>query len=104
MATVYVTQENPKLNYAPAEEYGEIVFLTRDDLNPIKNSLHNQAVIKQVEQRLIGFNPQEDYIVISGSPMITALVFMLIREVSNKVNILKWSNRDCVYQKITFSI
>lgn len=104
MAKVFVTQENPKLNYAPAEEYGDIVFLTKDDLNPIKNSLHNQALIKQVESRLSSFNPDEDFIVISGSPMVAALVFMLIRGASKKVNILKWSNRDHVYQNISISV
>lgn len=100
MPKVYVTQENPALNYLPAEEFGEVVFLTRDDFNPIKNSLANEALLADLQRKLKAFLPDDDFMVISGSPVVSAAVFMLLRDRTNRVKILRWSNRDRIYQPL----
>jgi len=103
-AKVYVTQENPALNYLPAEAFGDVIFMTRNDFSPMRNSLGNEALIAELRQKLQNFNPKVDYLTISGSPVVTAAVFMLLREVTDTVNILRWSNRDKMYQHLVISV
>lgn len=101
---VFITQENPNLNYLPAEEFGEIIFLTRGEYSPVKNSLNNDKLIDELRSKLKMFRPRIDYMVISGSPVVSGIVFMLIREMTDTLNVLRWSNRDRVYQPLVVSI
>ncbi len=101
---VFVTQECSH-DFIGAEQYGEVVFLTRDDLNNTKGSLHNEAVVAQIRHALLKFLPSIDYIVIAGSPYVSALVFMLLASMGIKeVRVLRWVNRDRVYVPMTISI
>ena len=102
-ARVFVTQENPNLNYLPAEEFGDIVFLTREDFSPVRNSLHNGALMTDVRTKLKDFDPERDYITVSGSPVVAAVVFMILSERTRLVNILRWSNRDHLYQHLVIN-
>jgi hypothetical protein len=101
---VFITQENPNLNYLPAEAFGEIHFLTRSDFSPVKNSLNNENLVAELRQKLKEYEPARDYLVISGSPVVSGVAFMLIRERTDMVNILRWSNRDQLYQHLTITI
>lgn len=103
-AKVFITQENPNLNYLPAEQFGDIVFLTREDFSLVRNSLHNDALIAEVRQKLKEFNPETDYITVSGSPVVAAVVFMILSEKTKTVNMLRWSNRDHVYQHLVINV
>lgn len=97
MSTVYVTQENGH-DFSKAEQYGEVVFLTHDDLNNLKGSLHNEDLLNRIRGRLIKFNEDEDWIVVTGSPYVTAAVFMILgAKHVRKVQVLRWDNRDFRY-------
>jgi hypothetical protein len=94
---VLVTQET-SFNFAAAESFGEITFLTRDDLNNIKGSLHNESLIKDIGHKLQHFDSDEDWILVAGSPYVAAVVFMLLgwRGIRN-IKILRWDNRNLIY-------
>lgn len=97
MPRVYITQET-NYDFTNAESFGDIVFVTRDDLNNMKQSLHNEGVLKQIRARLHDFDYDLDWLVIAGSPYITAAVFAILgRKGAKKLNILRWSNRDRFY-------
>ena len=102
---VFVTQEQEKLNYSPAEEYGEVVFITRNEFSIMKASLRNEALIDEIASKLKSFDPSVDYITVSGSPVVAATVFLVLglRKVRS-VNMLRWSNRDCVYHPVTIQL
>lgn len=97
MPKVYVTQETG-FNFTDAENFGTVEFITRDDLNNMKGSLHNERVVRDIRRKLRDFNLDEDFIVIAGSPYVSALVFTLLgmRGVRT-LRILRWDNRDQVY-------
>ena len=101
MPNVWVTQENPSFNYLPAEEYGEVNFITAQDFSPMANSLTNVAVINSIRDALTRFNADEDFILPSGSPVVSAAVFMAVGRITKKARVLKWSNRDQNYIPIT---
>jgi len=97
MPRVFITQET-NLDFTPAERYGVVEFLTRDDLNNIKGSLHNEKLVADISRRLRDFDDKEDYVVIAGSPYVSALVFMLLaRKGVRSVRLLRWNNRDFDY-------
>lgn len=104
MAKVYVIQETPH-NFLPAEQYGEVEFLSIGDFNSTRNSLHNENLVRNLRQRLKAYRPETDYLVITGSPYVTAAVFLILGHRGvHEVQFLRWSNRDMVYTPLTISI
>lgn len=95
--TVYVTHEVPTANYGPAEEWGEVVFLSVAEISGVPNSLHNRKLIAAIRDRLKDFDPSTDFIAPSGSPIITGIVFAIVREKTTIFNVLKWNSRDAAY-------
>lgn len=97
MGRVFVTQES-SYNFSKAEKFGEIVFISRDDLHNTQASLHNEQVMQEINRKLKNFDENEDWLVIAGSPYIAAVVFLNLgkRGVKN-LNLLRWDNRDYMY-------
>lgn len=104
MPKVFVTQEMPQFNYTTAEEFGDIVFLTANDWSPVASSMHNETLLGNVKNQLKFYNNQEDFIVMTGSPIIIAVAFMVLSRHTNRVQVLKWSNRDLMYSKVTIEV
>jgi hypothetical protein len=59
-----------------------------------------------MRRKLESFNPALDYLAPSGSPIISGIAFMLLeaQRVKYPVRVLRWSNRDRVYQPIHVSL
>jgi hypothetical protein len=105
MTKVFITQEQSKLNYLPAEKYGEIQFITRDEFSPVAGSLANVRLMDQIVRHMKTFDPMQDYIVFSGSPTIAAAVFAIVGRLQiDAFRILRWSNRDNSYTPILIHI
>lgn len=98
--SVYVTQETSH-DFTGAESYGDIVFMTKDDYNNIRSSLMNKALTNEIKHVLQKFDPINDWIIITGSPYVAAMVFMVLGAMGiREVNILRWDNRDFVYRPL----
>lgn len=100
MSRVWVLQETNH-DFTKAENYGEVVFVSvagQDDFNNLRGSLSNERLLAHLSHELRDFNPEEDYIVITGSPYITAATFLILgnRRVQG-VRFLRWDNRDLIY-------
>jgi len=104
MPRVFVTQEQSRLNYLPAEKFGQIVFITRDEFSAVASSLSNQALIDEIWKKLADFAPDDDYIVFSGSPTVAAAVFAVIGKIADAFTVLRWSNRDSFYTPILIDV
>lgn len=90
MTKVYVTHESLNFDYTPAEVYGDIDFLTATDLSVHHNSPSNRTTVDGIRKKLEGFT-QDDYLLPSGSPIITGLAMAILHERFEKINVLKWS-------------
>jgi hypothetical protein len=101
---VFVTQEQSKLNYLPAEKYGEIEFITRDEFSPVARSLGNVTIVQTIKDKLANFDPEKDYIVVSGSPVVAAAVFAHIGSMHQRFTVIRWSNRDNIYTPTTVDL
>lgn len=96
---VWVTQEMSKFNYLDAENYGEVRFLTARDYSSMVGSLSNDALLKDIRDRLSEFNPETDYLVPTGSPLVVMVVMSIVarKYSTNRFKVLKWDNRHMKY-------
>jgi len=106
MTKVFVTHENANLDYSPAEAWGELCFITHKDFTSMGElSPHNADLIREIRAKVATFNADTDLIVISGSPLVAAAMFMLLAKRGiSRVNILRWSNRDHNYNRTSINI
>jgi hypothetical protein len=100
MAKVWVTQETNH-DFLQAQQWGDVVFITNDDVSGIRGSLRNETLIDGIHHKMKNYDPDEDYIVITGSPYVAAMVFhaLGLRGV-RQLRMLRWSNRDHVYAPV----
>lgn len=106
MSKVFITQENSNFNYVPAEDFGTLVFMTSLEFSKYKDSQINKNILATIKAQIDKFNPEADYVLLSGSPVVNGAVFLALGEkfgFSEEINILKWSNRDGVYQTMTIN-
>lgn len=101
---VYITHEVSTANYSTVEEFGDPVFLSVSEVSNVPGSLHNRKLVYNIRERFKEYDPKEDYIAPSGSPIITGLVFAIAREKSETFNVLKWNSRDSKYTAIRINI
>lgn len=108
MTTVYVAQENNKVNYAPAEDYGRIVFLTSDEFSGLPQSLRNANVLQDICARFAAFDPTEDLIILTGNPVtmgyVFHLAFMRAIDVGVPLRYLQWDRNAGLYRVGMFPI
>lgn len=94
---ILVTQEMP-WDFTDAERFGRISFLASDDLHNTKGSPHNERLLADLRNKLVKFNPKTDWILVTGSPFISAAVFLILGHFGHRyVPILRWNNRDRRY-------
>jgi len=90
---VWVVQEG-KNDYAAAEQFGEVNFVTKSDLRSMKGEQQRQ-VHADIRQFLTNYIPGHDYIVPAGNPIILALLCMALGVGSHKF--LKWDGMRATY-------
>lgn len=94
---VFVTQETA-FDFKPAEQFGDVQFLIGLDLVNIKNSEHNTRLLRELHRKLRRFSPDRDWLLIAGSPYVSAAVFLILGQLGvHQLQLLRWSNRDGVY-------
>ena len=98
-ATVWITQENNK-NYSQAKNYGEPTFVTSFEYSSIANSKINSYILKDIDAMANKFNPETDYLLFTGDPVIIALCVHALLAIHGSVNVLKWQNQDKIYNSI----
>lgn len=100
---VFVVQENPNLNYTSAEQFGEVVFMTAVEFSPMKNSPRNKFILDGIEAMMRDFDPDVDYLLLSGNPIIMGYVFHLAMSKKPEVSVLWWSRDDRKYNEVLFN-
>lgn len=100
--TVWVTQESPLLDYTDAERFGEIRFITADELTGQKGSLRNIDIYNRVLAELTAFEPSIDFVLSSGAPNLVATAFYILgmSYPNTDINFLAWNNRMRQYRHI----
>jgi len=101
-AKVIISQESGRLNFADAERFGEIRFLTNQEYSKIKSSITNKQTLKDVKDGLSDFDPDKDFLLLSGDPILMAFSFHLAFSKAKYVKLLKWDKVAGQYFEIHF--
>lgn len=87
MSKVYITQDVGKINFLPAEAYGELV--------PVINGYVNHTQLKRsmarMQDAMRGIT-KEDWIVPAGHPALIALAGYIMADRTGFIRILAWDN------------
>lgn len=101
-AQVYITQESRKFkDLDPAKKYGELGYITSLEYSMVKKSDNNAVIHSAIADTVGGINPDEDYILMLGDPIIIGLVIHKMLETHGIVRLLKWNNGS--YYPVTIS-
>jgi len=101
---VYVTQERAHINYEQAEQFGEVVFVSLDDLPTVSGSLRAKAQMEDIQQVMLSYKAGHDYILPSGSPLNIASVMIMAGRMGDRHNILKWESRSNSYSRVALEV
>jgi hypothetical protein len=91
------------MNYLPAEKFGEVKFLTASEFSPSQHSLRNKQILEQVMENLTDFDQDQDYLVLSGNPIIMGFVFSLLIQKKGYLRVLWYHSIDREYVEVNFN-
>ena len=91
--TVFITQENPKVDTLSARDWGHL----DPHLNPGR-------IVSQLRRKLRHYD-DEDWLLALGDPAIIGIAFAIAAESnSGRVNLLKWDKREKTYYPVQITI
>ena len=99
--TVYVTQENPRIDVVSALKWG--------DLEPLANPfdqihLDPSRIVSQIRRKLLAFG-DNDWLLAMGDPAIIGVAFAIASELNGgHVNLLKWDKIEKAYYPVKISM
>lgn len=102
MNRVFAVQEQPKLNYADAERFGEVNFIAFDDYSPVSNSERNQATRERINAMIEDHMKATDHLLLVGDPILIGLAIHKAIEKFGQVNVLKWDRMNTKY--VSFAV
>ena len=99
--SVFVTQENPRVNIISATKYG--------DLEPLASPfdqvhLNPGRIVSQLRRKLQKFN-DDDWLLAMGDPAIIGIAFALAASVNHgRINLLKWDKMERSYYPVKINL
>jgi hypothetical protein len=99
--TVFITQENPKVDTLSAREWGNLDPLT----SPFDQvHLNPGRVVSQLRRKLRHYD-DEDWLLALGDPAIIGIAFAIAADSnSGRINLLKWDKREKTYYPVQITI
>jgi hypothetical protein len=103
MAKVFVTHEQSQVNYLDAERFGDLTTVSAFDVIPHSD---NMQLWETIRKRLANFDPLTDYVLYSGSPIITAFCFVTLarQHPGSVIRVLRWDKHAGRYSVVQFPL
>ena len=107
--TVFISSENSTRDYSAAGAFGETHFINYLELSRTSGSSVNREIMSNIREAAHRFDPQQDYLVLTGDPLQIGLVFTAFAEKAKAqgfkhMAILKWNNRSNKYLQYTVEL
>ena len=103
--TVYVTQELKGRDLSGALSFGELEVLVRANVAVTDESV--DGIIDKMYDALEGFKAKEDYLLLSGDPVIIGIAFMVLSYYTltdeDPFRVLRWDRIEERYVSMTIS-
>jgi hypothetical protein len=99
--TVFITQENPRVDIIPAAKWGELIPLSSPHDQVVLNP---GRVVSQLRRKLKRYS-DEDWLLAMGDPAIIGIAFAIAADANQgRVNLLKWDRLEHMYYPIRISV
>lgn len=92
MSKVYISQDVGKINFLPAEQFGELI--------PVINGYVNHTQLKRSMARMQDVMrdiTKDDWLVPAGHPALIALAGHIMADRTGYIRILSWDNMQSQY-------
>lgn len=99
MRTVYIVQDSPGKNLLPAKKFGKFQVLL--SLRDLKQS--PDIILQKLGDRLIDIK-ENDYVLLIGDPLAIGLTMIVVLDLVNKINVLKWDRRSYKYDVVEVEV
>ncbi len=101
MATVFVVQENPRVDVVSAAQWGDLIPLA----NPYYQvHLNTGRVVSQFRRKLRKYS-DDDWLLPLGDPAMIGIAFAIAAEANEgRVNLLKWDRLERHYYPVKISV
>jgi hypothetical protein len=100
MPKVYITQDTGRVNFVPATRFGDLEMLANTDV-PIYGD--TESFITRIKRKLTQFQPDEDFLVLVGDPVLIGVVVAVLANRFTKFTILKWDRQEFLYVPVTLN-
>jgi hypothetical protein len=98
---VYVVEDDGSKNFTPAFQYGSIVVLENKDMPTHGRTEH---IINRIAENLKNFDPKEDYLLMTGDPVLNGTIASILLIKFREIRMLKWDRQNLSYFPITITI
>jgi len=99
---VIAAEPNNRYNFNTSETYGELVYLSNEPVNPFESI--DTIRIFAIKLDEIKFNPDEDFICLTGKTITVAILFGVASVKYNKFKTLMFDARVSAYRERTILI
>lgn len=94
---VFVSQYVRNLDFAEANQYGDVVFLSDEEYRPEPSvQRFNDSIANEIKNKMRGYIAGTDFIMTTGSSIPNVIVGSLLMKGEHKI--LKWSNQRKTYE------
>jgi hypothetical protein len=101
VSTVYVVQEVENRDFFPARKFGDLELLLPPEAQVV---LSATPTLRKLQRSLAEYS-DEDFILLSGDPIIMSLAMMVASEVNRgRIRALKWDKREKDYYEVKIDL
>lgn len=98
-AQVFITQDDPAKDFSKAHQFGTVRILSPTNVGSDYSRLF-ELIHETLKE---AFDPERDYLIPIGSPILVGLTFVALFDLFDSVNVLMWDRLSKSYEvkKIT---
>lgn len=98
MPKVFITHEQSRFDYSPAEAFGELTTVSERMYSFTPGNSVNSGIYKSIIESAKEFDPLTDYVLPSGSAVITSMFFVRLAAMGVRIiRLMVWNNNEGVY-------
>lgn len=98
MSKVFITHEQSRFDYSPAECFGQLVAVSERVYSFTPGNTVNSMVYKSIIDCSNEFDPNSDFVLPSGSALMTSMFMVRLAAIGIRtIRLLTWNNNDSAY-------
>ncbi len=105
MSKVFITHEQSRFDYSPAEAFGGLATVSERMYSFTPGNLVNNTIYKSIIESAKEFDPATDYVLPSGSAVVTSMFFVRLAAIGIRtIRLLVWNNNEGGYYICTLDL